>query len=322
MRLVLEHPEVAPLAAILPLAYLLARTKWGRRLWTRTIILVNPLASRVAAPSHRPSRLLPALEALVILLVALALAGPALEYKETVYGEAESRSKIQVPPRPGLVLVIDASGSMVGWKIEAVKSAAIALVDGLDPRIDVGFIAFEAKIKEAAPPTDDREIVKAAISRVQAGGGTMFSYPLTTALTWLSVYRELGLPAAIILLSDGIPADRSLIPPLVERASGMGITIHTIYTGDTEMGASLLRDIAEATGGLSIKVGSEDKLLEAFETIGERVNSSLIAGVTAEAVLRGEVTVRKPLAPYMSLAALALATLATFYRHLVSGLAF
>ncbi|MEB3862021.1 MAG: VWA domain-containing protein [Desulfurococcales archaeon] len=322
MRIILEHPEAALLTPLLVLLYIAARVRWGRRIWTGLVVLRHPLAHRVQPSPPRGGRLLLALEVLALVAILLALAGPALEYKVVVEEEASSKSQIRIPPRPGLVLAIDVSGSMEGWKLEAVKRAAVNMVEGLDPRIDVGLISFSHKVEAGIPPTDDREKVVLAIRNLTAGGGTIFYHPLATALGWLSVYTKLGLPAAIVLLSDGIPADAQQIPDLVEELKRQGIPVHTIYTGDDPSGVELMEYIAEETGGKSYRVGSEAQLLEAFKEIGVHVNTTLVAEATAKASLRAEVTAREPLAPYLALVGALLSTVASLYRYRASGLAF
>ncbi|MCE4602753.1 MAG: VWA domain-containing protein [Desulfurococcales archaeon] len=322
MRIILEHQEAALLIPVIMAAYTIARSRWGRRAWTTMIVLHHPLAHRVDLGPRAGSRLLLALEALTLALLLLALAGPSIEYKVVVEEEASSKSEIQIPPRPGLILVIDVSGSMEGWKLDAVKRAASSMVEDLDPRIDVGLIAFNHAVETGVPPTDDRAKMLSTIEGLTAGGGTVFSYPLTAALDWLYIYTQLGLPTAIVLLSDGLPADSHLVPDLVEEIKSRGVIVYTIYTGETADGVKLMEYIAEETGGSAYRVGSEAQLLEAFREIGIQVNTTLVAEATARASLKAEVTVREPLSPYLALAGALLSAVASFYRYRASGLAF
>jgi hypothetical protein len=106
-------------------------------------------------------------------------------------------------------IMIDCSGSMGGQKIVEARRAACAAIDTLRDGIAFGVVAGDHDARlvypdrtglvEASP--DTRSAAKAAVSRVQAGGGTAIG-------RWLSLTRVLmeTRPGAIrhaILLTDG-----------------------------------------------------------------------------------------------------------------------
>ncbi|MEB3778787.1 MAG: VWA domain-containing protein [Desulfurococcales archaeon] len=317
-----ERPLLIPLAIAGALAYTYARIRLGPRLIGHLVTLYNPLVRWVKA-SYKINRRVVLVEALAIGLGLLALSGPILSYTITLQSEEKSRSILEVPPRPGLVLVIDISGSMGGWKLETVKEAAIMLVEGMDESIDIGVVSFSHTLGPSMPPTSDRDAVKRLISNLTSAGGTMYTYPLETAYSWLKIYRSYGLPTAMVFLSDGIPADRASFWSIVDDIKNAGITIYTVYTGDSQLGASLLKDMAKATGGRAYSASDASGILKAFEEIAREANRTLIEAVAeAEAVLSVEVTVEKPVWSYLALSSLTLGVLSTLLRYLKARLFF
>ncbi len=318
----LARPYMVPLGILAGLAYLGYRLARGHIIYSRLIVLENPLTRWVKA-TYKPRRMLAVLEAVAIILAFLSAASPVVKYEAVVKGEEESRSMLQIEPRPGLVVILDKSGSMGGWKIESVKEAASLLAEEIDPRIDVGFIAFDESIETAVPPTGNRSMTLDAISRIKPGGGTMYTYPLDTAYSWLKVYRDLELPAAVVFLSDGIPADVSAVPYFIELYKRSGITMYTIYTGDSPEGVSLLRKMAEETGGEAYSVNTPEGVLNAFKDIAVKANKTLIeAAAEAKASISVRVTLEKPIGWILAVASLVIAVMASILRYRVTRLAF
>lgn len=87
------------------------------------------------------------------------------------------------------VLVFDTSSSMAGDRIEALRVAGEAFLDGLRPLDLAGLVAFSEDVLWLADPTADKKPVRQALSQLRASGAT-------------SVYDALY---AAIVLSEGTP---------------------------------------------------------------------------------------------------------------------
>ena len=70
------------------------------------------------------------------------------------------------------VLVFDTSGSMAGDRIEALRAAGEAFLDGLRPLDQAGLVAFGEDVFWLVDPTSDKEAVRRALSRLRAAGAT------------------------------------------------------------------------------------------------------------------------------------------------------
>ena len=156
-------------------------------------------------------------------------------------------------PRLALVIVTDKSGSMQGTvptgetKLDVVKSAALSVLELLNPFDRVGLLAFDADFEWTVPLTEaqNRDQVATDLATLQPGGGTVLYPALEEA------YRELaGIEAAVkhvIVLSDGLtnPGEFERLARAMRAAK---ITVSTVAVGD-DADAELMASIASWAGG-------------------------------------------------------------------------
>jgi len=155
---------------------------------------------------------------------------------------------------PGLAmeLVLDKSGSMAltmlgASKVELAKEAAIAAVDVLDPKDEIGVICFDEAFKEVVPlrrATNKRQIGE-QIAQIRAGGGTQMYGAMDKARERLS--KSDAKLKHCILLTDGqsLPAD---FEGLARQMAQSGITISTVAVG-SDSAIGLLQTLAKIGKG-------------------------------------------------------------------------
>lgn len=146
--------------------------------------------------------------------------------------------------QPGLamVLVIDKSGSMTGDRITLAREAAVAAVEMLTPRDEVGVVTFDSSAHWAVPlqGAGNQLAIIQAIQGITPGGGTNIYPAMVEAYEALSGARAAN--KHVVLLSDGHsqPGDFSGI---TERMAMDRITVSTVGVGEGA-DAYLLQDIA------------------------------------------------------------------------------
>jgi len=156
-------------------------------------------------------------------------------------------------PRLALVIVTDKSGSMGGMvptgetKLDVVKSAALSVLEVLNPFDRVGLLAFDADTEWTVPLTEaqNRDQIAADLATLQPGGGTVLYPALEEAYLALA-----GIEAAVkhvIVLSDGLtnPGEFERLARAMRAAK---ITVSTVAVGD-DADRDLMAAIAQWAGG-------------------------------------------------------------------------
>jgi Ca-activated chloride channel family protein len=244
---------------------------------------------------------------------------------------ARPQATVAVPREQAtVILVMDTSGSMAATDVQpsrlvAARQAARTFIDQLPAPFQVAVVAFSGAAETLALPTTDRPAVREALGLLRAEGGTAMGDGIeraiqlaqtippdgappatpTPAATATPAPADSGLPAAILLLSDGANTS-GLVQPLqaAAHARDLGIPVYTIALG-TPTGTleSLgrrqpvppdpvtLSRIAEITGGEFFTAPTAGDLQRIYRDLGSRIGyvheqrEITVAFVAAGAVL-------------------------------------
>jgi Ca-activated chloride channel homolog len=188
------------------------------------------------------------------------------------------------PVRPrDVVLVLDRSGSMGGWKMVAARRAAARIVDTLTAADRFAVLTFDNEVDrpvglpEGLVEANDRNRYRAVehLARVDARGGTEMLQPLQEGLALLSDAN--GRDAVLVLVTDGQIGNEDQV--LRQLGAGLrGVRVHTVGI-DQAVNAGFLRRLAEFGGGRCELVESEDRLDDAMDAIHRRINAPLAHGL-------------------------------------------
>lgn len=161
------------------------------------------------------------------------------------------------------VLVLDMSHSVDGPRLEALKAAARAFLDGLREDEQAALIAFREEVLLLEPFTADRARVLRGLERARPRGSTALCDAVYAALR----LREPGpRRTAVVVFSDGIENMSWLgAAQVVEAASRSEATVYGVAVrGRGERREPFLRDVARATGGQLFEAASEADLRARF----------------------------------------------------------
>jgi Ca-activated chloride channel family protein len=187
-----------------------------------------------------------------------------------------------------VVLVLDRSGSMGGWKMVAARRAAARIVDTLTAADRFAVLAFDSVIE--TPPLLPEGLVEATdrhrfraiehLARTEARGGTEMAEPLSQAADMLTASpggpKEPGEPRdrVLVLVTDGqVGNEDQILATLAPRLSG--VRVHTIGI-DRAVNAAFLQRLARQGGGRCELVESEDRLDEAMTQIHRRIGAPVV----------------------------------------------
>ena len=215
---------------------------------------------------------------LLVSLILLAMTMPYTMTKQYIIAKQKVETMLSLRRKMPVIIALDVSGSMSGDKLYYAKKTVKLYVDAVIGKVLIGFIAFSDYVKITIPPTDNKELILEKLMGIRAGGGTIYSAPLATALRWLSPYSEFNITSTIIFVTDGLPFadDIPVYRKIVYKCALKNITIYPIFIetpGEEkyELKAARIRleEIAKITGGKLYTVEDVKELIDIFKKLAE-----------------------------------------------------
>lgn len=163
-----------------------------------------------------------------------------------------------------VVLVLDASESLTGERLEHLVDASNVVIDGLKPEDQAALITFGHSISIRSKLGKDRDALRNALKGITASGETSLVDAAYAGL--LTGESDVG-RALVLIFSDGLDVTSWLQPEAVldiARRSDVvayGVAVRSLAKPE------FLQDLGEATGGDLIEVESTKNLTETFMRI-------------------------------------------------------
>jgi Ca-activated chloride channel family protein len=222
--------------------------------------------------------------------------------------EAKSPQKAQSRPAPpiNLALVIDASGSMAGDKLENAKRAALGVAERLRDCDRLSIVSFASEVIvhcEAMELGDNtRALIRAKIETLESRGNTNLSGGWLTGAECVAKGIKGGDVNRVILLSDGAAnagiTDLDELARYAAELAKRGVATSAVGIGDGYVTA-VLQAVAEHGGGRlhDAEEGAEivgalmGELGEIGDLAAQEVTATLHVPATAKAALVGSTPV-------------------------------
>ncbi|HTU21444.1 MAG TPA: VWA domain-containing protein [Gemmataceae bacterium] len=176
------------------------------------------------------------------------------------------------------VLVLDHSGSMKGKadandkrsKIAALRTAASRFVELMRRDAKTTLQPFSSEVDVPDDFTDDKQTLIQRIQQLQPSGGTLLYDATYAGLETLAAANPGG-RRAVVVLTDGqdeAPGSRVSDQLVIARAKELGIPLYMLGLGQAnEINETVMKRMAQETGGKYFHAGSEQRLFEIFEKL-------------------------------------------------------
>jgi Ca-activated chloride channel family protein len=250
------------------------------------------LLDSVAPKRPRWRRHLPAI-GLLLGLVALSLSMAKPAVAEQV---ADKRAVV--------VLAMDTSLSMQATdvapsRLAAAQDAARTFLENVPGGVRVGLVGFDNGARLLVPPTDQTQVLKRGIDRLQLGEGTAIGEAVFTSLDAIQEALQLDAttdpqgataapakseekPAVVVLLSDGENTVGRSNDEAAAAAAADGRPVYTVAVGTdggtidlpdgtrqpVPVNRPALEDLAQKTGARAFTAYSSDELRQVYEDLG------------------------------------------------------
>ncbi|MEQ8218285.1 MAG: VWA domain-containing protein [Arenibacter sp.] len=236
-------------------------------------------------------KLKPALFVMRLLALAAIIVAMARPQTEDISTRTKTTKGIDI------VMAIDVSSSMLAKDLKPYRLAALKKVaaDFINERPNdrIGLVAYAGESYTKTPITSDKNIVLRALDEItygQLNDGTAIGMGLATSVNRLKESKALS--KVIILLTDGVNNSGFIEPQTAaDLAVEFGIKTYTIGIGtngnamtpiaynadgsfrygmrEVEIDESLLKSIAETTGGQYFRATDNKKLEAIYEEINK-----------------------------------------------------
>jgi tight adherence protein B len=190
----------------------------------------------------------------------------------------------------GTVLVIDASGSMVGAPIEAAKTAAIDFVSQAGPDDQIALVTFSDQVTVVSGLTANLNVLTNAINGIEATGETAFNDAVIKGSEIFGAASARDLLPNIIVLTDGEDtASVATIEDAVAAVADSGARVFGVALESPDFNPGPVEQVAAAGNGLFLSTPDPGQLSALYGQISREISNTLIARFISPVFTPGQV---------------------------------
>jgi len=191
--------------------------------------------------------------------------------------EVEMVRSDQVPLN--VVLALDMSNSVSGEKLEHLRTAGHALLDGLKKDDQAALLTFSHVLTLRANLTTDVEWVRVALDQAEAMGDTAL---VDATYAGLMLGESDTRKALLLVFSDGLDTSSWMAPDEVVDAAKRSISV--VYGVSVGGKPAFLRDLSELTGGALFQVKSTTEVSAMFLRVLDEFRHSYLVSYSPRGV--------------------------------------
>jgi tight adherence protein B len=192
----------------------------------------------------------------------------------------------------GVVLAIDASGSMAGTPIEESKTAAKSFVEQARPEDRIAVIAFGDEVQVLAGFTNNKESLNNTIDAIVAdpNAETSFNDAVIEGVGLFDQPSADNLLGNMIILTDGADTvSEASLDDAVSSVSSSDVRVFGVALEGSDFNPDPVQQIADAGGGLFLSTPDPESLSSLYGAIGREINNTLVARFVSPISTPGDV---------------------------------
>jgi tight adherence protein B len=190
----------------------------------------------------------------------------------------------------GVVLAIDASGSMSGGPIEAAKAAAKDFVSQARPEDRIALITFADEVLVISGFTSNTQELIARIDSIEAGGETAYNDAVIKGIELYEAASARNLLPNIIVLTDGEDTvSVATLDEAVETVASSDVRVFGVALESPDFNPDPVEQIARAGNGLFLSTPDPEELSTLYDEISREISNTLVARFTSPISTPGDV---------------------------------
>ncbi|MDH3261658.1 MAG: VWA domain-containing protein, partial [Acidimicrobiia bacterium] len=201
--------------------------------------------------------------------------------------ETIAESRVQV----GIVLVIDASGSMEGEPIEAAKAAALSFINQKRAEDFIAIATFADEVQVVRGFTSAKSALIASVEGIEAQGDTAFYDGIIQATDLFSGDAE-RLERNIIVLTDG--KDEGSVATLDDAlvaVADTGVRVFGVALESAAFDPADLQTVVADSNGLYLSTPEPGELSGLYEQIKRELDNKVVVRFTATQDRAGDLAI-------------------------------
>ncbi len=193
--------------------------------------------------------------------------------------EVETIAESVVPV--GIVLAIDASGSMVGAPIEAAKGAALSFIQQKRDQDFIALLTFADEVKVLSGFTTSKTALTGRVEAITAGGETAFYDGIVRGAGLYSGDAARLEPNMIVLTDGADTVSEATLQDAIGAVTEKNIRVFGVALESPEFDPTDLQAIVDASGGLFLSTPNPSQLTSLYGDIKRELDNKVVIRFTA-----------------------------------------
>lgn len=178
----------------------------------------------------------------------------------------------------GVVLAIDASGSMSGAPLDAAKTAAVSFIDQARPEDRIAVVSFADDVQVLSGFTNNKDSLRTTVEGITAGGETSFNDAVIQGVEMFNAPNAADLLANMIVLTDGDDtASEATIDDATAAVGGSDVRTFGVALESPDFNPDPVEQVATAGGGLFLSTPDPEQLSTLYDEISREISNTMVA---------------------------------------------